>query len=327
MVLCAFVAVVSAQGLDGRRMGLLYNLDEAPARGIAELYAARRSIPPDNVRGVHLGESNVIAPEAFIRVRQEAINHLPGEVQSLALVWSRPFAVGCMSVTTAMAAGYRPSFCEPGCGVTTVNPLYDARDWLPADTIGWLPAMLIPTDDQALARTLIERGLASDGRMPRGTLYLVRTSDGHRNVRAATYADVESTLRGRLHIGELAAPVNQEVTDAIGYFTGVAHVDELSRIHFLPGGVADHLTSTAGVLFGGNQTPAIAWLQEGATASYGNVSEPCNHLEKFPDISVLMRHYLAGETVLEAYWKSVKMPGQGLFVGEPLARPYASPRR
>ena len=35
-----------------------------------------------------------------------------------------------------------------------------------------------------------------------------------------------------------------------------------------------------------------------------------------------MKHYLNGETLIEAYWKSVKMPGQGLFVGEPLASPY-----
>jgi hypothetical protein len=26
--------------------------------------------------------------------------------------------------------------------------------------------------------------------------------------------------------------------------------------------------------------------------------------------------------LIEAYWKSVQMPGQGLFVGEPLAAPY-----
>ena len=27
--------------------------------------------------------------------------------------------------------------------------------------------------------------------------------------------------------------------------------------------------------------------------------------------------------MIEAYWKSVYMPGQGLFIGEPLARPFA----
>jgi xylose isomerase len=36
-----------------------------------------------------------------------------------------------------------------------------------------------------------------------------------------------------------------------------------------------------------------------------------------------MRHYLSGDTAIEAYWKSVVWPGQGVFIGEPLARPYA----
>jgi hypothetical protein len=38
---------------------------------------------------------------------------------------------------------------------------------------------------------------------------------------------------------------------------------------------------------------------------------------------VFLAHYLRGDTALEAYWKSVAMPGQGLFLGEPLAKPYA----
>jgi len=58
---------------------------------------------------------------------------------------------------------------------------------------------------------------------------------------------------------------------------------------------------------------------------YGSVSEPCNILGKFPDPAVLFNHYLNGDTLLEAYWKSVRMPGQGPFIGEPLARPFARP--
>ena len=69
---------------------------------------------------------------------------------------------------------------------------------------------------------------------------------------------------------------------------------------------------------------AIEWLRQGATASYGSVSEPCNHLGKFPSPAVFLDHYLRGDSLLEAYWKSVAMPGQGLFIGEPLARPYPS---
>ena len=68
---------------------------------------------------------------------------------------------------------------------------------------------------------------------------------------------------------------------------------------------------------------ALAWLRQGATASFGSVSEPCAYPEKFPDIRVLFEHYTRGESAREAYWKSVAMPGQGLFIGEPLSRPYA----
>jgi hypothetical protein len=34
-------------------------------------------------------------------------------------------------------------------------------------------------------------------------------------------------------------------------------------------------------------------------------------------------HYLQGATALEAYWRSVLWPSQGLFVGDPLAAPFA----
>ena len=69
----------------------------------------------------------------------------------------------------------------------------------------------------------------------------------------------------------------------------------------------------------------LAWGQAGATASYGTAVEPCNYTSKFPQTSVFVPHYFRGETVVEAYWKSVRWPGEGNFVGEPLARPYGPP--
>jgi uncharacterized protein (TIGR03790 family) len=115
--------------------------------------------------------------------------------------------------------------------------------------------------------------------------------------------------------------------DALAYFTGATRVEELPRITFRPGAVADHLTSAGGVLDGGRQMSSLEWLRQGATASYGSVSEPCNHREKFPSPRVFLRHYLRGDSAIEAYWKSVLMPGQGLFIGEPLARPFAAAHR
>lgn len=96
----------------------------------------------------------------------------------------------------------------------------------------------------------------------------------------------------------------------------------LNTDRFLPGAIADHLTSYGGVLDGKGQMSSLRWLEAGATASYGTVVEPCAFPQKFPDVPILMRRYLSGETAIEAYWKSVAMPSQGVFVGEPLANPF-----
>ena len=133
-------------------------------------------------------------------------------------------------------------------------------------------------------------------------------------------------MSSRLEVRELTTPVIRPPGDIIGYFTGAIRVEELPGLVFRPGAPADHLTSTGGVLEYSQQMSALEWLKQGATASYGSVTEPCSHLGKFPNPGVLLNHYLHGDTLLEAYWKSVAMPGQGLFIGEPLARPFGASR-
>jgi uncharacterized protein (TIGR03790 family) len=319
-----FLIPVRAQTLDPARLGILYNLDDAASRQVAFYYAAQRRVPVENLVGLHLPSTAVMTPAAFAAVRMRSLDQLPAAVQSLALVWSKPYAVDCMSITSAFAAGYRSEFCQAGCARTPNNPLFNADGWLPADTVGWWPAMLLPSADPALARSLIQRGMAADGSKPPGTLFLAHSTDAVRNVRAAQYEGAAAALAGRLQVVQLRPPIAREIPDAVGYFTGAVHVAELPLIHFRPGALADHLTSSGGVLEGGSQMSALSWIGQGATASYGSVSEPCNLLEKFPDVKVLFEHYRRGETALEAYWKSVAMPGQGLFIGEPLARPYAT---
>jgi uncharacterized protein (TIGR03790 family) len=100
-------------------------------------------------------------------------------------------------------------------------------------------------------------------------------------------------------------------------------VQRIKDNQFLPGAIADHLTSSGGVLNGSDQMSILEWLQAGVTGSYGAVVEPCNFPEKFSNPATLMDYYLRGNTLIEAYWKSVAEPGQGIFVGEPLAKPFA----
>jgi uncharacterized protein (TIGR03790 family) len=107
------------------------------------------------------------------------------------------------------------------------------------------------------------------------------------------------------------------------YQTGLVR-QQIDPAQWLPGALADHLTSFGGLLLEtSGQMSALDWLEAGATASYGTVSEPCNHLQKFPHPQVLLLNYLQGATALEAYWRSVAWPAQGVFIGEPLAAPFA----
>ncbi|MDE2306046.1 MAG: TIGR03790 family protein [Gammaproteobacteria bacterium] len=308
--------------LTAAQLGIVFDRSDANSTRVAAYYARRRGVPASNLVGVDPPHRSAISPTELGALRRILLTRLPSRVQSLLIVWSRPYAVNCMSITTALAAGYSADFCRPGCVPTLRNPLYDTSGWIPADTVGWVPAMLLPSDDPALARGVIDRGLRADHSAPRGTVYLVRTADRRRNVRASEYAGAMRALSGRVEVRELRTPVRTAVTGAIAYFTGAISVPEIHRIEFRPGAAADHLTSTGGVLNGTAQMPILDWLRAGATGSYGTVSEPCNLLPKFPNPTVFMTHYLRGEPLLEAYWKSVAMPGQGLFVGDPLARPY-----
>ena len=149
----------------------------------------------------------------------------------------------------------------------------------------------------------------------------METEDKSRNVRAATYPLIERVLGNELHIERVKGTVENR-SDVLFYFIGAKQVEHLASNRFIPGAVADHLTSAGGILTGAGQMSSLRWLEAGATGSYGTVIEPCNFLQKFPNPGVFMEHYLRGETLIEAYWKSVAMPGQGLFIGEPLANPY-----
>jgi hypothetical protein len=97
---------------------------------------------------------------------------------------------------------------------------------------------------------------------------------------------------------------------------------------FIPGaGIGFSVTSFSGDLpSDGIQTNASSWLQQGAVAAEGSAVEPCELLVyKFPDPALVIPNYTQGQTVIEALWKSVRLPWQGNFLGDPLAAPFSLP--
>lgn len=322
VLLAAGLAPPAVSALQPADLGVVYRRGDAVSEQVARSYGRERRVPVANLVGVDIPRDAVLAPATLNRLRDAVLARLPPRVLALLLVWDAPYAAGCMSITTAFAIGYRDEFCAPGCERTAESPVFDADSLERPRGLGWRITMLLPAGDPRLAAELVARGRAADASLPAGTIYLVETMDRARNVRAEAFAATLAAYRGRVRVERIGVPGAAGAEDVLGYFTGVARVTELANLRFRPGAVADHLTSIGGVLDQTLQTTALDWLRAGATGSYGTVTEPCNHTGKFPSPMIFIGHYLRGETLIEAYWKSVAMPGQGLFVGEPLAAPF-----
>jgi uncharacterized protein (TIGR03790 family) len=173
-------------------------------------------------------------------------------------------------------------------------------------------------------KALIDRGIASDSTFPKGVGYLVSTSDTSRNTRAFLYPEIIQKLGGFVDLHLVRADFITNKKRIMYYFIGAEKVRALDSLQFLPGAIADHLTSTGGQLTDSDQMSSLRWLEAGATGSYGTVSEPCNYPTKFPHPGIVIYNYMQGESLIEAYWKGVAWPSQGIFIGEPLAAPFAS---
>jgi uncharacterized protein (TIGR03790 family) len=308
--------------LTSSQIAVVVNTADPKSVEIGDYYARRRDIPRENVVSVTLpvGQGQIKRQE-FESAKAQLDAHVPAAVQALALAWTTPFRVDCLSVTTAFAFGFDPAFCAHGCRPTKPSPYFNSDSPAPFRDLKLRPAMLLAGTSVADVRALIDRGVASDGTFPSGTAYLLSTSDRARNARARQYALVEK-LGAPVRVERLDADELRDRQDVLFYFTGLGTVAGLEALRFLPGAVADHLTSAGGVLTGRDQMSALRWLEAGAIGSYGTVAEPCNFPMKFPSPAVLIARYTRGESLIEAYWKSVAWPGQGVFIGEPLAAPF-----
>lgn len=318
------VVIFPRTSLRPRELAIIVNDDDPRSVRIGRYYEMKRDIPARNIIQVRFAPGNSIMSRAVFRQIDKRVKaRTPPGVQAYALTWTLPYRVGCMSITTAFAMGYNPHFCGGVCTLTKRDPYFNSNSVVPYRDFGIRPTMMLAGKDFRAVKALIDRGVASDGTDPRGTAYLVSTDQATRNVRAVEYAPLARLMHRIFRTDVIHGNFIQDKRHVLFYFTGMAQVLKLKTNRFLPGAIGDDLTSAGGILSGPNdQTTVLQWLQAGVTGSYGTVVEPCNFRTKFPDPAILMSRYTNGESLIEAYWKSVAMPGQGLFVGEPLANPF-----
>lgn len=310
--------------LGPQELAVIVNEADPSSVAIGDYYQKRRGIPEGNMIRVSFPPGSDNLPRyQFESVKRLVEDRTPPQVQAYALAWMAPFRVDCMSITSAFALGFDPAYCSTKCGETRPSGYFHSASRAPFTDHGIRPAMMLAGRTVQDVRKLIDRGIASDRTYPTGTGYLLNTSDTHRRVRAVTFDKTIEALGAAIRLQRVDADFISDKRDVLFYFTGLAKVPELDTLGFVPGAMADHLTSFGGRLTESTQMSSVRWLEAGATASYGTVAEPCNILSKFPQPAVAMWHYLEGDTVIEAYWKSVARPGEGVFIGEPLAAPFA----
>lgn len=315
---------VHAARITPAELAVIVNDAEPNSVAIAELYREARQIPAKNIIHVNLPNSpRRLTAAAFAPLRKQILSQLTPQIRAVLMVWTAPYAVECNSITSALTLGFDPDQCDKPCGPGKPSPFFDTG--VPASGPDGVPriSMLLPTGSVEQAKALIARGTVRNFRLPAATAYYLTTSDRARNTRARFFPPSGQLPARELTIKNMNADVLEGAQDVMVYQTGLAKVGALETLRFLPGALADHLTSAGGDLLGEGQMSSLRWLEAGATASYGTVSEPCNYWQKFPHPTVLLRHYLQGDSAIEAYWKSVAWPAQGVFIGEPLAAPYA----
>ncbi len=315
--------------LSAKDIGLVINRADPYSVEVGAFYAAARHLTPEQILYIELPVKPVLTPEEFAPFAQQVERHFGAETQALALAWTFPYAVACNSITGALTMGYDAAACTHSCSATRASPYFNSASVRPHTDLKMRPSMLLAARDVAGAKALIERGVASDHSLgwrgaPPVHAYFLVTSDKIRSVRATLFPPAGPIRQIGLDVHVEARDLLDHVDRVLLYITGLPRVSRLDTVKFVPGALADHLTSGGGVLDGsGGHTMATDWIAAGATASYGTVTEPCAHPQKFSHPQVLLLHYVQGSTAIEAYWKSVAWPLQGIFVGEPLATPFS----
>lgn len=175
------------------------------------------------------------------------------------------------------------------------------------------------------AITILNRAAAADYTRPEGTFYFTTTADVRTTTRQGGFLTAIDQLEEMGFAAKLEpSALPQNAPAVLGAQIGVANFDwPKSGSKFVPGAIADNLTSFGGVMNSTSQTKLTQLLIAGAAGSSGAVTEPYALQEKFPHPQMYVQ-YARGASLAEAFYLSVTGPYQLLIVGDPLCQPFAN---
>jgi uncharacterized protein (TIGR03790 family) len=333
----------------GLNVVVVVNQASSNSLALGNYYCERRLVPPQNLFRINWPGSNIawgldqfqglLAAPLQTMLAERG---LAGQIDCVVLSMDIPYRVingdGINGTTSVLFYDFKPDAPPPApdlpasCSLppASANPYAGSelpfRESAPGTNAASFLATMITGASLAQAMSLVDQGLRSDAAFPTQTVALEKTSDVARNVRYLAFdnAIFDQRINGLFPMIRTNSDQTAGWTNLLGLDTGLATFT-LSTGAFVPGAVADTLTSYGGYLFeASGQTPLLAFLDAGAAGSYGTVTEPCNYLEKFPDPLVYF-YQARGFSLAEAYYQSLRNPYQGVIVAEPLAAPFARP--
>lgn len=342
-----FAASWSWAGGSGLNVAVVVNQHSTNSMQLGNYYAEQRDVPPQNIVRIHWSGSRVEWTRAefentLLHPLLAALQSrsLTGQIDFILLSMDIPYRVkdtgmltsGENSTTSAIFYGFKSdgpiggSCSRPADSANSYagsEDIFRSAKPLTAPTNSFL-AVMLTSSNLAQAKALVDRAVLSDGTFPTQTAYLAKSDDRLRNIRYRLFdnAIFNVRLRGLLSIERTNINTPNPLAPLLGYQNGAQQTAVATNI-FVPGALADQMTSFGGKLFDtSDHTTALAFLNAGAIGSFGTVVEPCADLHKFPSPQNYF-YQSRGFTMAESYYQSVTNPHQGVVVGEPLAAPFA----
>jgi uncharacterized protein (TIGR03790 family) len=354
LFLLSWLASIGSSLAGGSGLNVVVVVNQASPQSIelGNYYCEKRAVPHEHQLRIHWTngavewtrsefETSLLQPLATWMQDRGLTN----QIEYLVLSMDIPYRItetaqtngpGRNSTTSVLFYGWQPDTNAPGnlprsCSLppAALHPYADSETLFravqpPSAWSNWLVTM-ITASNLAQAKAIVDRGVAADESWPTQAVYLTKSTDPARNVRHWAFEDAIFEQRVLNRVTMLQTNVNSpgslgpQLGSQSGYY-GFSMPPNL----FVPGAMADNLTSYGGLLFedAAGMTRVPDFLAAGATASYGTVVEPCNWMQKFPN----PRNYYyqaRGFSIAECYYQSVAAPYQGILVGEPLAAPFA----
>ncbi|HEY6167737.1 MAG TPA: TIGR03790 family protein [Verrucomicrobiae bacterium] len=334
----------ASAGGSGLNVAIIVNQASSNSVALGNYYAERRQVPPENLLRINWPGGNIEwSLNDFTNVLLNPLlamladRGLSNQIDYVVLSMDIPYRVqnpglGYNSTTAALFYGFK-SDPHPPCSlaINSTNSYAGSEEIFrlaqPTSAPGYsFLATMITAETLAQAQRLVDAGVNSDGSFPAQPVILAKTSDWFRNVRYSLFDDAifDARVRGGYALLRTNTDDVAGFTNVLGFQTGLASFTASSNT-FVPGAMADSLTSYGGTLFENvGQTTALEFIKAGAAGSYGTVTEPCNYLKKFPSPQNYF-YQARGFSLAECYYQSLIAPYQGILVAEPLAAPFRAP--